>query len=417
MVAEPDKPVRILLFSALFPHNGEPTLGIFVENRLRHLLADQPVQATVVAPVPWFPFKHAIFGSYARSAAAQPVEEKDGYTVYHPRYLVIPKIGMLLTPFTLAYAGRRCIAKLKRQGVTFDLIDSHYLYPDAVAASRLAAHFKVPWVATARGSDVSQIGAMPKPRRMMLKALETASHIIAVSRSLKQRMVGYGIDAQRISSLRNGVDTARFKPDPAAGAAVCAEVGLDPSRPVVMFGGLLIPRKRVDIVIDAVSQIEGAQALIVGDGPLAPALKDQVGRLGLKGRVAFTGRRTPAEMPRYFAAADVLCLPSEREGWANVLLEALACGTPVVAHAVDGACDLVTEPHAGRLVDGATPADYAAAIKDVLQARYDRDTVRSFAARFGWEAVSAAQMDVFEAAIAGRPIEARDLGAAPGEDD
>jgi len=124
------KPIEILVFSTLFPHQGEPTLGIFVENRLRHLIADENIKATVIAPVPWFPFKGAIFGKYGRAARASRIEKRGDLSVYHPRYLVIPKLGMALTPWFLFLSALLCVRKLMKQGLQFELIDSHYLYPD-----------------------------------------------------------------------------------------------------------------------------------------------------------------------------------------------------------------------------------------------------------------------------------------------
>lgn len=400
MTEQAKDPLHILLFSALYPHAGEPTLGIFVENRLRHLIKDEPVKATVVAPVPWFPFKHRIFGKYARAAQAKMIDEKDGFTVYHPRYLVIPKIGMLLTPYFLAWSAIRCIRKLRRAGVKFDLIDAHYLYPDGVAAARLSAVFGVPWVVTARGSDVTQIAVMPRPRQMIVRALKTAGHVITVSQSLKNRLVDYGVAKNRISALRNGVDCEKFRPDPSARERLCKEAGFDPAKPILLFAGLLIPRKRVHILLSALPNIADAQVATVGSGPLQSALETQARELGVRERVAFLGQKTPDEMPGYFPAADILVLPSEREGWANVLLEAMACGTPVVASAVDGACELVTDPRAGLLAESDAPEDYASAINKLLTAGPARADVRAYAEQFGWEAISAGQMTIFRNALA-----------------
>ncbi|MEX0299110.1 MAG: glycosyltransferase, partial [Kordiimonas sp.] len=233
-------PINVLLFSTLFPHEGEPTLGIFVENRLKNLLEHENVKATVIAPVPWFPFRHKLFGGYARSAKAQVVETRGELTVYHPRYLVIPKVGMLLTPWFLYRSAWRVLKKLLDRGEVFDLIDAHYFYTDAVAAKRLAAVARLPYIVTARGSDVTQIALMNKPRKLILSAIQHASHAITVSANLRRDLVSMGACEGKISVLRNGVDLVRFK-------ETNREAGRQryPSGKIMLFAGWLIPRKRL----------------------------------------------------------------------------------------------------------------------------------------------------------------------------
>ena len=394
------KPINIVLFSTLFPHRGEPTLGVFVRNRLLELLKTGEVQATVIAPVPWFPFKGKMFGVYGKAALADKEERQGNLKIFHPRYLVIPKLGMLLTPFTLAWAAKRCLRKLLNQGLQVDLIDAHYLYPDAISASKLSNWFGIPFVATARGSDVSQIGKMPKPKAMIVDCCSKASHVITVSQSLSDLLQVMGVDANNITTLRNGVDLKRFKRITDAKSVVCAETELDPSKPVVLFAGWLIPRKRVDILIDALPYSEDAQALIVGDGPLRSELKKQAAEAGVANRVAFVGKKNPEDVVKYFSAADLLCLPSEREGWANVMLEAMACGVPVVARAVDGALELITSEKAGRLVEGSRPKAYAEAFTSILNSNHDPEEVRAFASQFDWQATTNGQLKIFRQVLA-----------------
>ena len=94
--------MKVLLFSSLFPSSVRPVHGIFVETRLRELLKTGKVQAQVVAPVPWFPFKHPRFGDYAQFAATPPFEHRHGVDVHHPRYALLPRIGMHMAPYSMA---------------------------------------------------------------------------------------------------------------------------------------------------------------------------------------------------------------------------------------------------------------------------------------------------------------------------
>ena len=385
----------IVLFSSLYPNEADPVFGVFVENRLRHFLSDTPHRAVVIAPVPWFPFKGRRWGRYGRFARAPKREKRHGITVYHPRFLVIPKIGMWLTPFFLYRAARRTLNRLLKEGVRCDVIDAHYLYPDGVAAARLSAAFDIPFVMTARGSDVTEIGRQKTAGRMIMNAVEKAAHVITVSNSLRAELIEMGAEAGHVTTLRNGVDADFFRP--MRSETLRQKWGNPPV--VIAFAGWLIERKRVDIVIDALSHMDpGTVLVIAGEGALRPALEAQAAALGLRERVIFCGKIEPRDMPAFFSTADVLILPSEREGWANVLLEAMACGTPVVSRAVAGALDLVTCAEAGELVEGDEPEAYAHAAEKIVARGIDRVKTRAYAELFGWREVSLAQERIFKTA-------------------
>lgn len=161
--------MRVLTFSTLYPNVAQPSHGIFVENRLRHLVASGQVQSRVIAPVPWFPFSHARFGDYARYAKVPKEEQRHGIVITHPRYPLIPKIGMSLTPWFMAQAF---LAELKggKNSDDFDLIDAHYFYPDGVAAAIVAKRLNKPLVIMARGTDLNLIPQYYAPRKMILWA-------------------------------------------------------------------------------------------------------------------------------------------------------------------------------------------------------------------------------------------------------
>jgi len=390
----PRKPIRILLFSSLFPHSGEPTLGIFVENRLRKLLEYEDIEATVIAPVPWFPFTGKVFGAYGRAARAKKKEIRHGISIYHPRYLVIPKFGMSLTPHFLFRAALKTIRKILATGNNFHVIDAHYLYPDGVAAARLGTLLHKPVIMTARGSDVTQIGLLKGPHKKIVAALHSVSHTITVSESLKRSLIAMGGDAENITTLRNGVDLDFFHERNRL--SVRKSWG---EKPTLLFAGWLIPRKRIDLVLEVTYRIPELHTVIVGDGPLRAEMARLACKLKIEGRVSFLGQVTPERMPEMYSAADVLLLPSDREGWANVLLESMACGTPVVTRAVGGAPDLVTSPAAGRLVDSEDAGDLASAVLALLKNRPGRAETRLFAERFDWHETSRGQKEIFGNAI------------------
>lgn len=205
-------PIRIAVVTSLFPNSQQPRHGIFVEERLRSLVASGEVEARVVAPVPWFFSTHPKFGRYADFAAVARREIRHGIVIDHPRYVVVSKIGMTLAPITMARSARTALAALQADGFDFDLIDAHYFYPDGVAAARLARHFNRPLVVTARGHDINVIGPMPIPAAQIRSAAAKAGALITVSAARAKERERMGIDGRKITTLRNGVDMQRFGP-------------------------------------------------------------------------------------------------------------------------------------------------------------------------------------------------------------
>ena len=389
-------PVRLLTFTTLYPHAGLPNQGVFVENRLRHLVATGRATATVLAPVPWFPSTSPRFGAWARAAAAPRTEHRHGIAVFHPRYPVIPRIGMTAAPALLAAAAASPLARLTRS-TGFDLIDAHYLYPDGVAAALLARRHGLPLVITARGSDVTQLPDFALPRRMIQWAMRRADALISVSAGLKRAMVALGADPARITVLRNGVDLRAFHP-PADRDALRAGLGI--TGPVLLSVGHLIERKGHHHAIEALTRLPGWTLLIAGEGPERSRLEQLTTRLGLTTRVRFTGAQPHAALPRYYGAADLLILASSREGWANVLLESMACGTPVVASDIPGNDEVVQRRDAGLIAPRNTPDGFAQAVHELWSASPDRRATRAYAEGFSWDHTSAGQLEVFAEAQA-----------------
>ena len=393
--------VRTLLFSTLYPSSARPLHGIFVETRLRELLRHGAVQTRVVAPVPWYWNPRSANRKYAAVAATPRREQLNGIDVRHPRYLTIPKVGMTLAPFLLALGARQALRDVQREGFDFDVIDAHYYYPDGVAAALLARWFGKPLVVTARGTDVNLIPDHRLPRLLIQWAARQAQASVGVSAALVARMRELAIDPARLHLMRNGVDAQRFQPRPAA--QVRSELGLTGS-PVLLTVGNLHEHKGQRLVLEAFAQLLGshpqARLVLVGDGPDAPLLRARAAALQVAGQVHFAGQVPQAELARWYSAADVLVLASSREGWPNVLLEAMACGTPVVATAVGGIPEVVQGNQVGRLVAVRDAGALVAAVRDLLAAPPERHQVRAYAERFSWDRTSHDQIQLFESLAA-----------------
>lgn len=388
--------MKILVLTGLYPNSIQTRHGVFVEERLRSLLSTGEITARVIAPVPWFPFKHKRFGRYADFAAVPAREERHGIQIWHPRYLVVPRIGMTLGPSTMAKAVEPLIKRMLTENYDFDLIDAHYFYPDGVAAAKLAQRFHKPVVITARGADINKIPQFRMPRRQIMGAANRAAAIVTVSRALKSSLIELGVQAEKVTSLRNGVNLDRFVP--LAQDIARTEIGCQPVNDdgrIWLAVGHLIERKGVHIAIEALAQASGATLLIAGTGPEESNLRNLASRCGAAERVRFLGHIEHDELPTYFSAADVLVLPTGSEGMPNVVLEAMACGTPVVATSVGGIPELLTVPEAGRLMTERTPDALMAAVTDLMQDYPDRHATRTHANRFSWEETTLGQLSLF----------------------
>jgi teichuronic acid biosynthesis glycosyltransferase TuaC len=386
--------VRIVTFSTLYPNAANPAHGVFVEERLRKVVASGQVEARVVAPVPWFPFRSDWFGEYGRFARAPRHELRHDIPIVHPRYLLLPRIGMNMAPASLARAALPEFQRLRAEGFDFDLIDAHYFYPDGVAAAWLARKLGVPFVVTARGSDITLLPHYPAPRARIRSTAAEAAGIVTVCEALKDGLVELGVPGERITVLRNGVDLHRFRP--ASREEVRRDLGF--TGRMLLSVGWLIPRKRHDLAIQALCGLPDCKLVIIGTGPEESALRALARDCGVADRVTFAGHVPQAELYRYYTAADALLLCSTREGWANVLLESMACGTPVAATDVGGTSEVVLAPEAGVLIGAHNPEAVTDAVRHLFGQYPERAATRRFAERFNWDETTQGQLEIFRRA-------------------
>ena len=392
--------VRLLTFSTLFPNAARPNHGIFVENRLRHLVASGEATSVVLAPVPWFPSRFRWFGDWAVNARAPRAETRHDIAIHHPRYPVIPKLGMSAAPWLLYQAMVVHVRRLLAEGHRFDAIDAHYIYPDGVAAAWLGRRFGLPVVMTARGTDINLIPRYRVPRRLIEGAIRDACALIAVSAALKNVLVELGAPDEKVIVLRNGVETGLFRP-PENRSTIRSGLGLKGL--VLISVGALIERKGHHLTIEAMRQLPDFELIIVGEGPERQRLGRLIGDYGLADRVRLLGPRPHRELPSLYGAADASVLASSREGCANVLLESMACGTPVVAANVWGNTEVIRAPAGGIVYEPNTPDEIAAAVRRLFADLPDRAATRAHAESFSWNETTAGQLALFRRIRLGGP--------------
>ena len=285
------------------------------------------------------------------------------------------------------------IKKIMDEGFDFDVIDAHFWYPDGVAAFILSRLLDKPFVCTARGSDITLYRNSLLPNKYLRHALQYSAANIGVCSDLVSQMVDMGAPAERSLTIRNGVDLERFTPLPPAQARSALNLPADGL--LLLSVGHLVERKGHHLVIEMLLEFQKACLVIVGAGPMESELRTLAKKLNVQDRVVFAGMQPNELLPTYYSAADALVLASSFEGWANVLLEAMACGTPVVATPVNGTPEVVAAPEAGRLAKGRETRYLNVALQALLDEYPERASVRKYAEKFSWEETTRLQCELF----------------------
>ncbi|HEX8240022.1 MAG TPA: glycosyltransferase [Allosphingosinicella sp.] len=366
--------LRVLVVTSRFPDRNRPHLGNFVERQAIELAGRPGVEVAVAVPVRVSPLGFGVRRP-VRAILALPREEVwKGMTVFRPRYTAIPRLGGY-NARSLARHLASALGEIRRS-FPFDVIAAQFFWPEGPAALAAGRALGVPVSIKARGADFDQWQA----RRGLAPAdLAEADGLLAVSAELRRRMIDRGLPADHIAVHHTGVDHSLFAPRDRAGAK--AALGL--SGPVLLSAGNLRPHKNPALAVDVLSRLEGATLLIAGGGPEAARLRRRIRHLGLEERVRMLGAVPHLQMPALYAAADVTLHTARLEGLANVWVESLACGTPVVTTAVGAAAEIIDRPEAGRLAAPDSEA-MAAAVREILERPPRQTEVAAASAGFDW---------------------------------
>ncbi|MCF6215805.1 MAG: glycosyltransferase family 4 protein [Emcibacter sp.] len=366
--------MRVLTFTSLYPNKIDPRHGIFVKNRMTYFDQIENISRKVIAPVQYFPLLGLFPGSkFHRYSQVPKVETQENVAVYHPRYMTIPGTSLIDAAGAMTSAAEKILPKIYTDPETFDLVDGHYLYPDGVAAYNLAQKYDKPLILTARGSDVNFWMTQPAQKEEILRALNYASKIICVSAALKSRLIGHGIPEDKITVIMNGVDRSIFNAD---------------QRPVttgeyLLSIGNLVPLKGHEYILHALAKLPDEKLVIIGSGPLEARLKNLAQQLKVTDRVTFLPNIPHDELPNFYRKAKCTILMSSMEGMPNVILESLACGTPVIATNVGGIAEVVTKDN-GLLIAERTAEALTDALKIALQHPWDHSRISSDMCHLDW---------------------------------
>ncbi len=374
---------RLLFISNLFPDVSQPYRGLDNATLLHHLREAFEIRAIALRPMLFTP---------------QSPEARECDRVLEPLYVpvrYVPKLGSLFNPSLMVRALREPLETLRKKW-PFEVVLSSWIFPDSCAVAALARDF--PFVSIAQGSDVHQYLKMPLRRRAIVSSMRKAAGVVTRSAALASLLADAGLPREKLHPVYNGIDFTQFRP----GSKIAARIalGLPGSAATILFVGNLLPMKNPLLLLRAHAQLTGAHLILVGGGPLEKEARQLAAELGTTGRVTFAGRRSVEEVARYMQAADVLALPSRNEGVPNVILEAFACGLPVVASRVGGIPEVHNRDFLGQLIPEGDVASLVKALRHAITTPADKENIRCHAAPFSWEATTLAYTDILNRALA-----------------
>ncbi|MBK1691683.1 glycosyltransferase [Ectothiorhodospira mobilis] len=399
-----DSTPALVVFTHVFPNRAHPTYGIFVRERMFRVAGTLPV--TVVAPVPWFPGQGIL--RRFRPGYRPPVpyhEVQQGIEVYHPRFLSIPRYFKFLDGVFEALFCWPLLRRLQRQG-RLDILDAHFVYPDGVAAWFLGRWLRVPHTITLRGT-ILRISRTRLRRWLATRAMQRAARVFSVADSLRRTALSMGVPADQVQVVANGINLELFQPEDRQ--ACRRRLGIPANARVLITVGTLNERKGFHRVIEQMpALLERYPDLIYlavgGENPDGDRrrLQELAAALGVAGRVYFVGQQPPDALRYYYSAADLFVLPTRFEGWANVFLEAAACGLPTVTTRVGGNAEVICSPVLGDLVPLGDGQALREAIVKALEGEWDRGAILAHARAQSWERRIPVLLRAFEGLAARR---------------
>ena len=389
--------LRCLVLADTFPSALEPWRGPYNRRQIECLA--RLCHVTAIDPMPW---PRLLRDRRAWALAARPDGVLDGMTIHHPVFWYLPVLGRGRTWRGVASAAERALKK--EPDAHWDVILATFAYPHGLAAKRLAKRMSVPYLIKARGTDLHSLPASGPRRELTAEAVRGAAGIVAVSRNLADIALQLGAKPDGVRVLTNGIDAGSFQVLDRARAR--RELGLPETDKLVLFIGNLLPVKGIDVLMNAFLALRArnpallgqTQLLVAGEGPKRGWVERYIADNRMSGSVRLLGHIGREKVARLMGAADVLALPSRNEGCPNVVLEALCCGTAVVAARVGAVPDLLDES-CGVIVPPEDPAQFAAALEQALTKPWDRAALRRRVEGMSWEANAQALYEILLQAV------------------
>lgn len=378
---------RLLIITNLYPTPWEPLRGTFNFQQFNHLAKDLDIQ--LIVPISW---KERLQYRNQKKLALTP-HPLQGNAVY-PLYWYTP--GMLRGSYGLSlWASLQAQCRNWIRKFQPDYLLSSWAYPEGTAGTRIARELGIPAFVKVHGSDVNISGQHPSVKHKIKAWGEQVKAVAAVSSNLKHKLQQLGVPASKIRVIYNGIDHKRFHPLDARKAREILKID---SSPFLFYVGNLKRRKGCMDLLEAflaLAQKHPALKLyIAGTGVMRDALQQLIERTEMSERVVLLGNVPHAMLNWWYNAASVVCLPSYYEGVPNVLLEAMACGTPVVATDIGGIPEVVNDDCGLLITPGATDT-LQSALTTALSKTWDHNKIHAHMLRFSWEENSRQMLNMF----------------------
>jgi len=388
--------MRVLCVTRIFPNRVEPSFGPYNQKQLA-ALAGLGWEVTVLNPIPWFPGAGGL-GGRTRASIAASVPRTDviaNLQVVHPRFLHVPRVIAVHAPLYAAGVLRDA----HRLRGKYDVILSPFAYPDGVASVILGEILRVPVAVKLHGGDMNVAAKNPPARRWINWAFPKVARIVAVSYPLAQAAHGFGVPWSKMAVVEDGVDASVFRIRDRKQAKLSA--GLDPDRRHIVYVGRLERRKGIHELMESFSEIAklrpDVDLVLVGDGEDTSPCEHWAKEM--KGRAILTGVLGIDEVANYYAASDITTLPSYAEGTPNCVIEALACGRPVVATSVGGVPDMIHDENMGELIPAKDVPALTTALLRALDRSYDPAKIVRLTGRGTWSDSAGHLADVLQGAV------------------
>lgn len=385
--------MKVVSVCHMFPNRINPNIGVFVKERVKFV--GKKIELTMIAPVPSFPFMNYI-SKYGGLAQLEDKEVIDGLTVFHPRYFMIPKYLKYFDGIFYGKSLESYIENLFDNG-KFDILDFHWVYPDGIGGLQWAHKFAKKTIVTVRGNEAIYYFDKTIIRKIIQKKLADFDHVIVVSNDLKNKVLQcYGVEQKRVSVIPNGIDRTKFYRMNSSEAI--KRCGLESDKKYILTVSRFSKEKGLEHLLLAFKKMKstGTDLIIIGDGPLKSVLITMCATLGIEDRVHFIGPVGHIDLCNWYNAANVFCLPSLWEGCPNVVIEALACGVPVVATNVGGIPDLIPGSDYGTLVPPGDSDALSLALKIGLEKNWDRKKIFDVGSENSWDDVADKVINVFK---------------------
>lgn len=395
---------RVLILSRNYPNSVTPFLGLWVEGLVQHLAKHCDIK--VVAPTPYCPPLTGFTG-FTKFRSIEKEINISGVDVFHPRFLTGPGYSTYNFESNLYFRSVVYTVDQIRESFSFDIIHANFSYPDGVVAAKLSERYGVPFIITEHASWIPWMDNYPRVRQKALWAAERCAFHLAVSNFTKETIAHFTKDTQRLRVIPNGVDSEVFRslrPDE------------QPNLEQILCVGVTRHVKGIDVLLHAMKPIAKIKPklklIIIGGGFNRDYLVEETKlrvmskELGLSRNVEFAGFKPPNEVARYMRESALLVLPSRRETFATVLIEALACGTPVVATDCGGPRDIVNEK-VGLLVPVEDSKALASSVLTIIDRHgsYDRHNIREYAIRnFSWDLIAHKIIALYHDAVVSEPF-------------